>query len=176
MKKANVVQGGKRFRQRGTSLLEGIAYLGIAAIVIVGAISLLTSAFGSANSNRTEQDISAIRTGVKRLYMGQSASYGWESLNDSLIKAKVFPSSLTIDGTNVANTWNGAVDVDGIGSSFKITYQEVPEDVCINLVSISNEWLSVEINDGGAMVPPVTPAQAGSACGQSSNKIVWTAN
>ncbi|MBC7413962.1 MAG: pilus assembly protein, partial [Herminiimonas sp.] len=39
-------------RQRGASLLEGIAYLGIAAIVILGAVSLLTGAFGSAQSNR----------------------------------------------------------------------------------------------------------------------------
>ena len=31
--------------QRGASLLEGIAYLGIAAIVILGAVSLLTGAF-----------------------------------------------------------------------------------------------------------------------------------
>ena len=38
-------------RQAGASLLEAIAYLGIAAIVILGAVSLLTAP--SAAPNRT---------------------------------------------------------------------------------------------------------------------------
>lgn len=38
--------------QKGASLLEIVAYLGVASVVIIGAISMLTSAFGGANANR----------------------------------------------------------------------------------------------------------------------------
>ncbi len=94
-------------KERGASLLESIAYLGVAAIVIVGAIALLGSAFSSANTNRLAEELNAIQTGTKKLYMGQVNNYGNDSLNANLIAAKVFPSTLPTGNNNdaVSNAW-----------------------------------------------------------------------
>ena len=70
MKNNSAIGSGNRLaRQRGASLLEGIAYLGIAAIVVLGAVSLLTGAFGSAKANQTTEEVVAIRTSVRKLYL-----------------------------------------------------------------------------------------------------------
>ncbi len=161
-------------KQRGASMLESIAFLGIAAIVVLGAIALLTTGFSGANSNRVLEEIGAVRTGVKRLYMGQSASYGDAVLNDSLIAAKVFPTTLAVQGANVLNAWNGAVTVTGLNANFEIAYDSVPQDVCINLASAAGDWLAISVN-GAALALPVTPAAAGAACA-ATNAITWTAN
>ncbi|AIY39643.1 Putative type IV pilin protein [Collimonas arenae] len=181
MKNSRFMQSGKSSiinRQRGASLLEGIAYLGIAAIVILGAVSLLMGAFSSAQTNRASEEVVSIRTGVKKLYMGQSAAYSTGSLNPQLITAKVFPTTLAVtEAGGVTNTWNGAVTVTGVNANFTISYTAVPQDVCINMISGSNGWVSVAVNDGAENTAfPITPKAATDACTSTAgNKIVWTA-
>ncbi|WP_246312273.1 type 4 pilus major pilin [Pseudaquabacterium terrae] len=167
-----------RAAQRGASLLESIAFLGIAAIVILGAVALLLGGFSSANSNRAETEVNAIRTGVKRLFMGQSASYGTANMNATLINAKVFPTSLSMDtGTNaVNNAWNGAVTVVGATQNFLITYAAVPKSVCIDLVAAGGDWIGVKVNGGASLTMPVTPTAATTACNAAANSIEWTGN
>jgi hypothetical protein len=162
-------------RQRGASLLEVIAYLGVAAIIILGAIALLSSAFSGANTNRTATEVSTIRTGVKKLYMGQQASFSGITTT-VLIAAKVFPSSLNISGTTaVYNPWGGAVTVTASADnmSFILSYAKVPQDVCINTVSSSGDWNTVAVGTT-SMTPPISPATATTACSGTTNTITWT--
>ncbi|HEX6705203.1 MAG TPA: type 4 pilus major pilin [Albitalea sp.] len=165
-----------RSRQRGTSLLEGIAYLAIAALVILGAIALLVSAFSGANSNRTQSELSSIRTGVKKLYMGSASTYGSASLMPQLISSKVLPGTLTVDSSGgVINAWGGPVLVNGAGATFTISYGAVPQDICVQVVSGGGDWSAVSVNGAGVSVPS-TPTQASAACTGSSNTVVWTAS
>lgn len=162
-------------RQRGVSLLEAIAYLGVAATIIVGAVALLTNAFSGARANRAQEELTAISTGVKRLFMSQAGAYGTASLNETLASAKIFPSTLAVSGTDVLNAWNGAVAVTGNTTVFDISYANVPQEVCIELVSSTSQFVSVAANGGAALTPPVTIAQASGQCTAASNTIVWTA-
>jgi hypothetical protein len=161
-------------RQRGASLLEVIAYLGVAAIIILGAIALLSSAFSGANTNRTATEVSTIRTGVKKLYMGQQASFSGVT-TAVLIAAKVFPSSLNINGATVSNPWGGTVTVAASADSmsFILTYTNVPKDVCVNTISGSGDWNTIAVGTT-SMTPPVTPVQATTACAGTTNTIAWT--
>lgn len=168
-------------RQCGASLLEGIAYLGIAAIVILGAISLLMTAFGGAESNRLIEEVTSIRTSVRKLFMSQPAGFGAAStnLNLDLARANAFPTTLRITvaggAATVNNSWNGAVTV-AAGSSpnfFTITYVGVPGDVCTNAVSGSTGWIDLWVN-GTQLAVPATPATAADACNSSSNTIQWS--
>ena len=164
--------------QRGASLLEGIAYLGVAAIVVLGAVSLLTNAFSSAQTNRAAEEIVSIRTAVKKLYMGQAASYGTGSLTTSLITARVFPSTLAPNGTGTAitNSWNGAVTVTGNTSTFTLTYDNVPRDACINLVSGASGWTQIGQGANTITAFPATPANAATVCtDDDDNAISFTA-
>jgi hypothetical protein len=166
-----------RSRERGTSLLEAIAYLGVAATIIVGAVALLTNAFSNARANRAQEELAAIGTGVKRLFMSQAGASGTGSLNDQLASAKVFPSTLSIDPTTgtVLNAWNGAVTVTGNTATFQVSYAGLPQSVCIELVSTTSQWIDVAANAGTPVTPPVSLAQAAAACNVAEgNSIVWT--
>jgi hypothetical protein len=162
-------------RQRGVSLLEAIAYLGVAATIIVGAVALLSNAFSGARANRAQEELTAISTGVKRLYMSQAGAFGTGSLNETLANAKVFPSTLAVAGADVLNAWNGAVVVTGNTTVFDISYANVPQDVCIELLSTTSQFISVSANGGAPLTPPVTVAQAGGQCTDAqANTVVWT--
>lgn len=162
--------------QRGASLLEGIAYLGIAAVVVLGAVSLLGGAFSSAKSNQATEEAVAMRTAVRKLYIGQS--YPAESLVPTLIAANAIPSTLaknTADNT-LKNSWGGAVTVTGTATGFEITYAAVPKDVCVNLVSGASGW--VEISQGGKAITnfPVSVSDATTVCsvaGGAGNAVTF---
>jgi hypothetical protein len=160
-----------RAKQRGASLLEGIAYLGIAALVILGAVSLLTGAFASAQSNRGMEEISAIRTNVKKLYMGQANSYGTADITPALNTAAVFPTTLAFSTTTnmMVNAWGGSVSVSGVGgNTFQIEYSAVPQDSCISMLSGASGWVSVSQKGGTAITTfPLSPTDAATICSVS---------
>jgi hypothetical protein len=160
-------------RQRGASLLEGIAYLGIAAIVILGAVSLLTGAFSSAQSNRTSEEVTAIRTSVRKLYMGQG--YGTGSLNEALIAAKAVPGTIVQGaGSTLTTGWGGSVTVEGSTTSFEITYTATPKDICMNTLTTANGWTGVKVGDLDHTTFPVAAADAITACASDTNVMVFT--
>jgi len=165
-------------RQHGASLLEGIAYLGIAAIVVLGAISLLTGAFSSAKSNQATEEVIGLRTAVRKLYMGQT--YPTTGVVATLITAKAAPGTLAQDsgaGT-LKNSWGGTVDIAGSGTGFTITYNAVPQDVCVSMLSGANGWTQVQANAGTAITDfPVTANAATTACSSAtSNTVVYTSS
>ena len=162
-------------RQRGASLLEGIAYLGIAAIVVLGAVSLLTGAFSSAQSNRVSEEVISIRTGVKKLFMGESAGYGAAPLDAMMISAKVIPTTLTVTAGVINNAWGGTVAIAGATNQFTITYTLVPQDACISLISGASGWFSITAGGAAAILTfPAKPSDAVIQCAAPTNTIVWT--
>ncbi|CAI8693419.1 pilus assembly protein [Burkholderia cepacia] len=164
--------------QRGASLLEAISYLGIAAIVVIGAIALLAGAFSSANTNSITEQVNAIQSGVKKLYMGQSASYANLS-NSVLASAGVFPSTLApASGSGaITNMWNGTITVAAAtnnSNQFTITYTNVPRSVCVNSVTAGGSWISITVNET-ALTLPATPDSAATACASGdTNTVAWT--
>ena len=163
-------------KMRGVSLLEAIAYLGVAATIIIGAVALLSNAFSGARSNRAQEELAAISTGVKRLFMSQAGAFGTGNLNAQLATAKIFPSTLSVNGDQVLNAWNGAVTVTGNTSVFQISYGNVPQDSCVELLSTSHQFLTVAANGGSELTPPVTLSQAAAQCTEAqTNTVVWTA-
>lgn len=165
--------------QKGASLLEGIAYLGIAAIVVIGAIALLNTAFSSANSNELNSELSAIQTASRKLFMTTQGNYGAADFTATLITAKAFPQTLTTASTTVTNPWSGSVTVapGTSNTQFTITYTKVPADVCVNaLTSTTTDWVSVTgPGNTTSYPPPIAPADAKTACG-SGGTVVWTSN
>jgi hypothetical protein len=162
-------------RQYGASLLEGLAYLAVAAIVIVGAIAMLGSALTSANSNRVAEELNTIKIGTEKLFMGQVSGYGNASLNSVLIAAGVFPATLTTSGGSVTDEWGGTVTVTGAGTAFTVAYTKVPIDVCVTALTAGGTWASVAVGSGSALPYPVSPTTASSSCTADAT-ITWTSN
>lgn len=166
-------------RQRGASLLEGIAYLGIAAIVVIGAVALMRGAFSSAQSNSLTQDVVSLRTNIRKLHVGQSGYAGL--VNATVINAGAVPDSLIRGAANaLTNAWNGAVNVGNpaaTNSQFTITYVNVPQDVCVNTLTGATGWISISVNGVNVNGNPIPAANAANACNGNNNQntIVWTA-
>lgn len=169
----------KLSQQRGASLLEGIAYLGIAAIVILGAVALLTTAFGTAQSNRASEEIVSLRTAAKKLYAGQTYP---TDLLPAMISAAAIPGTLIVDTTNntVKNSWGGAVTISGTSgsgtNSFTITNDAVPQDACVSLISGATGWTQVAIGSNTITTFPVPASSAASACASGANSVSFTAS
>jgi type II secretory pathway pseudopilin PulG len=165
-------------RQRGASLLEAIAYLGVAALVVLAAVSLLQNAFGSARSNQTTEEITGLRTNVRKMYAGQS--YDDATMLANMVTAKAIPGTLTVDANNaIKNTWGGAVTIAKVDAgTFKITYASVPQDVCMNIVSGATGW--TQIDDGAGNNPitvfPAAAASAAKLCAAATNTVAFIAD
>ncbi|WP_292933267.1 type 4 pilus major pilin [Noviherbaspirillum sp.] len=166
--------------QRGASLLEGIAYLGIAAIVILGAVSLLTGAFGSAQTNRAAEELTSLRTAIQKLYMGQGNAYVDGNMLNNLNAAGLIPATLRhvagagAAGVTATNAWGGAVTVVGNGATFTVTYADVPQEACVNILLSTSGWTTVAVGQN-AVALPVTPTNAAGACAVGNNNLVFTA-
>ena len=140
-------------RQKGATLLEALAFLGIAAIVIVGAIAM----FRSAQSNDMVQQLSGLRGNIKTLFSSQaqygpaSGAAGNNALGETMINAKALPDTLRVTGTAPArvinNAWSGVVQVDGNTSDFWIRYTNVPQEVCVKVAPQTGAaWVGLTIN------------------------------
>jgi type II secretory pathway pseudopilin PulG len=165
-------------KQRGASLLEGIAYLGIAALVVLGAVSLLTSATASAKANQTTEELVALRTAVKKLHAGQT--YPIQSLLKQVTAARAVPATLQVAGAgtdtaSITNSWGGAVTITGTAATtFTITYNNVPTDVCVSALSGMTGWTGVRQGTTGVqkIVFPLTSVDATDVCSGANNSNV----
>ncbi len=164
--------------QAGMTLMELIAGLAILAAVVVGALSLFGNANSSQNSTQMLKDLTAVRSAVSSLYMGQGG-YGAASLNQTLITANKIPATMTVSGTNINTALGGTLTVTGNTSNFTMAITNVPADVCTSLLTnASTGWSSVKVGASPAVTTfPVSPAVATDAaqCGGTAPfTITWT--
>jgi type II secretory pathway pseudopilin PulG len=170
-----------RNAQRGATLLEAIAFLGIAAIVTLGAVSMLSSAFSSADLDKANNELLGLRVAIKKAYSNQGG-YGANNANliETLYILKALPSSLGYDSTaKVAKNGWGIVEAKSKnGSSFVITLNSIPKDSCISVLMGTgpNTWQSIEV-EGTAVTLPLSASTAESACNGANkiNKIAFEA-
>lgn len=166
-------------RQRGASLLEAIAYLGVAAVVVLAAVSLLQNAFGSARSNQTTEELTGLRTAVRKMYSGQP--YNDAAMLANMITAKAIPGTLTIaaDGKTINNTWGGTVTpASANAGTFTITYTQMPADVCMNVVSGATGWTKIADGADANQITafPAAAALAAKLCSTDANTVAFTAD
>lgn len=165
---------------KGFSLLE--LMLVLAAIVVLGAIVFQQyNKFRVGQQATSEaQNLAAAATGVKGLYTRGD----YTSLNPEVAsKAKFFPDSMLVSGTEIQNQWGGDVSLGYLttaqatgtgvaitegsgapaaGSSnrfFGISYAAVPSDVCIRLAGAANATFD-KIIINGVQVKNTVPGAA----------------
>lgn len=165
-------------RARGATLLEAIAFLGVAAIVTLGAVALFGVSFRGANAARLNEEINAIATNVRELYsLSGTGGYGALSMMD-LYNHGAFPSTLqaTKSGGTVTltNAWNGAVTLTLSANALPVlTYANVPKDICTAVLLSSGNWVSVSVNDVARQTTGLTAVQAAAACSNKANTVAW---
>jgi len=179
-----------RRHQAGATLLEALAFLGIAAIIVVGAISMFRAAQGSAQANTIISEINVFRSTIKTLFASQG-SYAINGTPDVFPATTTsglwtilfqntpgsLPSTIRRVGSSLKNQFGGVTGVRGDDSSFWIFYTQVPQEICLKVApQIGGSWMGLQIN-GNAFVDtdtesfPVATADAQCTSGTSNTMI-----
>lgn len=180
-------------KQKGLTLIELIAGLAIVAAVIIGALSLFGNANSGQKSGQIVTDSVAMRTAIRHLfsatgnYVGASGATGPSvSVNDVLAKSSKVPSNIRVTGTNPAvfsHAFNGTITTAIMGTYFYITYNNIPQDACINILTGSSGWPRITVGatapTGVAQAPgtnvlatPINAVAAEAACTSPDNNII----
>jgi len=164
-------------KQAGVTLIELIVGLVIIALIVAGALALFGTAQSSQSSTQMVQDLTAMRSTTKSLYMGQG-NYGTSgnNLNDILVVAKRVPTTIKIDTSTTPDTlthqMNGTVNVASTGAGFTITLTNIPADVCVPLMTGAQNWTSVKAGTATAITTfPVAAATAATDCATGTTMV-----
>lgn len=157
----------RRATKRVLTLIEALLFLGIATIVIVGAVLFYNNASGSARTNDALTQVNAFATGVKGLFSG-TARYGanGDDLVEAVINSGVAPRN-TVNAGALVNPWGGAtlITVGGAGAHFAVTMNAVPQDACVRILTAGlltqGGLFSVQVRAGTGAAPTAAPVASG---------------
>lgn len=124
-----------RQKQRGVTLIELVVVIGIAALIVVTAMSFFSSASDSNKIKDEVANIGTLNANINRLYTS-ATDYSNISI-DLLRQAGAVPKNM-IKGTTVQNKWGGAVTIAAAGtgnSRYDLTYANVPGEACTQMVA-----------------------------------------
>lgn len=134
----------KRTSKKGFSLLELLLVLGIVAALVVAAFIVYPKVQASQRAQAESNNIATIQAGVKALYTSASSFSGLSTT--VAVHAKIFPDNMLSGSGSAAkpiNAFKGNVTLapastgpsSVAGSSFTITYNNVPASECAKIVT-----------------------------------------
>lgn len=184
-------------QHRGWGFLE---QGGIALVVLVVIGLVLGGYFGlrsNVNVGTESSNIQSLITSSQNLLKandGYSFSSGAKMMG-ALIQMKVQPKGMTVRGTATSgsatlyNGWGGAVTlspvtVSGFSNGFSLTYEKVPQNACVQLVTqLSRNAVAdaITINSTAHSDGRVTTEAASAECtadngSSGTNKLIFTLN
>ncbi|EMY6875388.1 prepilin-type N-terminal cleavage/methylation domain-containing protein [Escherichia coli] len=185
--------------KKGFSLLELLLVLGVIAALVVSAFIVYPKVRDARYVDIEAKHIGQIYASVKTVYTGQP-NYSGLSTTAVAMPAQFFPDDMISEKTTWAiSSWGGYVVVDsnnvspsgGTASSFTISYSDVPESVCVRLISaVESSFYNIYLSkhkginndkNSGALVKEngnsTDIALAASTCqsGGQNNQVVFLA-
>jgi hypothetical protein len=173
MKTPTIVQRSRR----GLTLLETLLAISVGVSFVIGATLIYLNATGR---NQVQEAFTQVQTtvaGVRLLYSG-SSSYGDDEITEVAVDARIFENKWLVDDQPV-NPWGGDIAIEGNERTFTLTYPDVPQDACAQLISLNSTGfggavISIEVNGTDIGTQNVDPATATAACDDpNENEIVW---
>ena len=180
--------GARRWR-RGFSLFGVLLGLGLAAVVIVGAVGTYNAAREAANRSAALTLLSQLRANVEAAFAG-APSYGNNTdLVPAIDRRGGIPGGARVvvgNGVEIRHPFGGEVSVTGgpggITNRFRITFEEVDDAICAALGdafagrSRARAGLVQMTINGTGIASPVTNAQVTANCddGDADNDIGFT--
>jgi len=136
-----------KINESGRSMIEMLGVLAIIGVLSVGGIAGYSKAMSKYRVNKTIDQVSHIAANTRILF---SAQKDYSDLSDDVItKAKLFPDDVIKAGNK--NPFAGDVTLEAAsrfddkgagdgndGKAFVITYTGIPEEACIDLLTI--DW------------------------------------
>ena len=187
MKKTVLIKNKKS--KKGFSLLELLLVLGIIAALVVAAFIVYPKVQASQRAQAESNNIATIQAGVKALFTSASSFTGLT--NSVAVQAEIFSDKM-ISGSGSAdktiNAFKGnvtlAADKTGPsgadGSSFTITYENVPASECTKIITAAaGNFYTAGVGTAGnvkAACGVLNVASTATECdkGGNSNKLIFT--
>ena len=163
------------------TLIEAAMVLGIAAVVIGGALILYNQTHSSEKTAEAIDQMHLIETGVRRFY-------GWQKFvsldNATIVRTNMVPLKMVAGPAQLKNTFGGditvtAIDVNSIANAgFEVKFSEVPADSCVMLTTknygrqvgqLVVNSTTFDFTDGSGP----TGATAVAACGNAPSTFAW---
>ena len=180
--------GARRYR-RGFSLFGVLLGLGLAAVVIVGAVGTYNAAREAANRSAALTLLSQLRANVEAAFAG-APSYGNKAdLVPAIDRRGGIPGGARAVAGNkvtIRHPFGGAVAVTGgpggVTNRFRITFEDVDDAICAALGdafagrSRARAGLVEMVVNDKTLASPVTNAQVTTNCaeGDAGNSIGFT--
>ncbi|EKN4699759.1 prepilin-type N-terminal cleavage/methylation domain-containing protein [Yersinia ruckeri] len=158
---------------KGFGLLEIIVVVLIMAVILGGISGRIGDSSGATEIGSEAGHVVAIINNAKQLK--DSAGYKTGSLIPDLNTFSGIPSDMKNNGTTVENTWGGDVLVTGAGTSFTVSYANVPIDACAKITSrlSKSSLINQTTINGKTIVGEVSIANTTTNCNTASNTLVW---
>ena len=187
MKKIVLLKNRKS--KKGFSLLELLLVLGIIAALVVAAFIVYPKVQASQRAQAESNNIATIQAGVKALYTSASSFTGLT--NSVAVQAKIFPDNMLSGSGSSAtpiNAFKGNVVVASAdtgpsaatGSSFTITYSNVPAAECTKIITAAaGNFYTAGVGTAGnvkAAGEVLDVAKTATQCesGGNSNTLIFT--
>ncbi len=187
MKKIVLLKNRKS--KKGFSLLELLLVLGIIAALVVAAFIVYPKVQASQRAQAESNNIATIQAGVKALYTSASSFTGLT--NSVAVQAKIFPDNMLSGSGSSAtpiNAFKGNVVVASAdtgpsaatGSSFTITYSNVPAAECTKIITAAaGNFYTAGVGTAGnvkAAGGGLDVAETATQCesGGNSNTLIFT--
>ena len=186
---ATLRQLRRRRYRRGFSLFGVLLGLTLAAVAIVGAVSLYNAARESANRSQALTLLNQLRANVESVFAGAPSYGNGTNLIATIDRRGGIPDSARVVSGNtvqIRHPFGGQVTVTGgpggAANQFRIAFNDVDDEVCAALGDAyagrsraRAGIVSLTIN-GTALTSPVTVAQVTANCddGAGANDIGFT--
>lgn len=147
-------------RQLGMTLIELIAALGVAAVVIVGALALYKNADESQKSNEMLSGVTAVRGAIRQLYGGQYGTDTSVNFVKAVGDARRLPAGWNLGADNKVKNVFGEVQATAEGTDstlMKITLNNIPSSVCSAVATGVQGWTRVKAGDAAELPYPLSP-------------------
>lgn len=163
---------------RGLTLMEALLFLGLAAIVIVGAFALYNNASSTTKMNQAKTHLQTYIGGVKSLYSSQNS---YATVTTALVVNAGIAPSEAVDGTTLISPWGTNTTVLGNSGNpreFRVTFEDVPRDACTALLSAAliEQGTVFEMGVGSNLSDTeIDPGTANTMCASNQNDVVFVA-
>lgn len=177
--------------QKGSSMVDVIAALGVISVVAVGIFVTVYKIFDRYHQTAIVTQIRDLQKNIQQRYATASdyRDLTEDDIVQTLIDERVIPYGM-VSGGRIYNAYNGNVTLSGTQYDYTITFSDIKKAGCVDLLAMSwtvnNTSDLVKLEVGGKTYTwtgentdlqlPVPLVDAGALCkdAQNQNTIKWT--
>ncbi len=168
--------------RRGATLLELTMVVGIIAIISIAAIAYYNSVNNGNKIKDEVNNLNSLSAAIRNMFNTQGS---YEGLNNRVVlKSSTFPDRMRVpvpnNNTQIKHSWlsNGVIvesaTVSGTAhDGFTITYKDVPNDACTDIVSNTYRHF-VKVEAGNGAISNLGDVAGSCKSGSDKNTIIFT--